>query len=360
MRRLILCLLTVASIQIFSCSSSEEKIYPSRENITESVYASGSIRARYQYQAYLNAIGTVQEVFMEEGDSVEVGTPILVIANESTRVNRELAELNRTYADRQANQNRLKDLEMNISYTKNKLTNDSLLWARQERLRSQGIGSSIELEQRQLAYENSLTAYETALLKFEDLKREIDFNERSAAKNLSISKALESDLVLKSEVKGILYSLLKEKGEMVNNQTPLAIIGSGEEYILEMLVDEYDIAKIKRGQKILVNMDSYRGEVFEAVVSKINPIMDERNKTFLVEGVFVSGPSVLYPNLSLEANIIIESKENTLLIPRSYILNERFVITSSGDTVEVVLGMKDFQKAEILEGVDPKTALVKP
>lgn len=297
---------------------------------------------------------------MEEGDSVEVGTPILVIANESTRVNRELAELNRTYADRQANQNRLKDLEMNISYTKNKLTNDSLLWARQERLRSQGIGSSIELEQRQLAYENSLTAYETALLKFEDLKREIDFNERSAAKNLSISKALESDLVLKSEVKGILYSLLKEKGEMVNNQTPLAIIGSGEEYILEMLVDEYDIAKIKRGQKILVNMDSYRGEVFEAVVSKINPIMDERNKTFLVEGVFVSGPSVLYPNLSLEANIIIESKENTLLIPRSYILNERFVITSSGDTVEVVLGMKDFQKAEILEGVDPKTALVKP
>lgn len=360
MRRLILCLLTVASIQIFSCSSSEEKIYPSRENITESVYASGSIRARYQYQAYLNAIGTVQEVFMEEGDSVEVGTPILVIANESTRVNRELAELNRTYADRQANQNRLKDLEMNISYTKNKLTNDSLLWARQERLRSQGIGSSVELEQRQLAYENSLTAYETALLKFEDLKREIDFNERSAAKNLSISKALESDLVLKSEVKGILYSLLKEKGEMVNNQTPLAIIGSGEEYILEMLVDEYDIAKIKRGQKILVNMDSYRGEVFEAVVSKINPIMDERNKTFLVEGVFVSGPSVLYPNLSLEANIIIESKENTLLIPRSYILNERFVITSSGDTVEVVLGMKDFQKAEILEGIDPKTALVKP
>ncbi|PRY88079.1 efflux RND transporter periplasmic adaptor subunit [Mongoliibacter ruber] len=360
MRLLILCLLTVASIQIFSCSSSEEKIYPSRENITESVYASGSIRARYQYQAYLNAIGTVQEVFLEEGDSVEVGTPILVIANESTRVNRELAELNRTYADRQANQNRLKDLEMNISYTKNKLTNDSLLLARQERLRSQGIGSSIELEQRQLAYENSLTAYETALLKFEDLKREIDFNERSAAKNLSISKALESDLVLKSEVKGILYSLLKEKGEMVNNQTPLAIIGSGEEYTLEMLVDEYDIAKIKGGQKILVNMDSYRGEVFEAVVSKINPIMDERNKTFLVEGVFVSGPSVLYPNLSLEANIIIESKENTLLIPRSYILNERFVITSSGDTVEVVLGMKDFQKAEILEGVDPKTALVKP
>lgn len=345
---------------LWSCSSSEEKIYPSREGVSESIYASGTIRSKNQYQAYLNATGTVQEIFLQEGDSVEVGTPILAIFNESARVNRELAELNRAYSDIQANQNRLKDLEVNINLAKNKMANDSLLWVRQRRLKDQGIGSSLEFEQRELAYQNSRTSYETSVLRYNELKREIEFNERSASKNLAISRALESDLVLKSEVKGLVYSILKEKGEMVNAQTPLAILGSGEEFVLEMLVDEYDISKVKKGQKILVNMDSYRGEIFEAVVSKINPIMDERNKTFLVEGVFVEQPSVLYPNLSLEANIIIQVKDDVLMIPRSFLLNESYVLSADRDTIKVEVGIKDFQKVEIISGIDENMALIKP
>jgi HlyD family secretion protein len=50
---------------------------------------------------------------------------------------------------------------------------------------------------------------------------------------------------LKSEVNGRIYALLKEKGEMVNAQTPLAVLGSADEFVLEMQVDEYDIVKVK-------------------------------------------------------------------------------------------------------------------
>lgn len=345
---------------LFSCGPSEETILPTRENISESVYASGLIRSRYQYQAYANANGTVQEIFVDEGDTVEVGTPILSISNEAARLNRENAELNRAYADRQANQTRLNDLEMSIAFSKTKYENDSLLLERQKRLRDQGIGTAVELEQRQLEYDNSKTAYETSRLRYQDLKREIDFNERSASKNLAISKALESDLVLKSEIKGRVYAILKEKGEMVNAQTPLAVVGSATEYILEMQVDEYDIVNVKRGQRILISMDSYRGQTFEGIVSKVNPIMDEQSKSFTVEGIFVDEPKVLYPNLTLEANIIIQTSENTLTVPRSYLVNDKFVINSNGDTVSVQLGIKDYQKAEILDGVDENTQLTKP
>lgn len=353
----LLCLILVL---IFSCSPSEDRVFPQRENITESVYASGLIRARYQYQAFANANGIIQELFVEEGDTVKIGTPILAIFNESARLNRESAELNRAYADRQANQTRLRDLEMSIDYSKTKYQNDSLLLERQKRLRGQGIGTAVDLEQRQLVFDNSKTAYEGSKLRYQDLKREIDYNERSASKNLSISKALESDLVLKSEVDGKVYALLKEKGEMVNAQTPLAVIGSDREFILEMQVDEYDIVKIQRGQKILVSMDSYRGEVFEAIVTKVNPLMDERSKSFTVEGVFITEPPVLYPNLTLEANIVIQAKENALILPRPFILNEKYVITTDGDTIEVQLGLKDYQKAEIISGIDEKTEVVKP
>lgn len=56
---------------------------------------------------------------------------------------------------------------------------------------------------------------------------------------------------------------------MVTPQTPLAVIGDATVFILEMQIEEYDIAKIKLGQIVLLTMDSYKEEVFEASVSKI-------------------------------------------------------------------------------------------
>jgi len=352
--------LSFIAVFTFSCQSSEETIFPKRESISESVYASGLIKAKYQYQAFANANGIIQEVFVSEGDTVKIGSPILAIYNETARLNRENAELTRAYADRKANQAKLRDLENNIENAQNKWRNDSLLFERQKRLREQGVGSEVDLEQRQLAFENSRNAYHSSKLIYQDVRRDIEYNEKSAIKNLSISKALESDLILKSEIDGRVYDLLKEKGEMVNAQTPLAVLGSADEFLLEMQVDEYDIVKVKQGQKIVVTMDSYRGQTFEAKVSKINPLMNEASKSFLVEGVFVNGPEVLYPNLTLEANIVIEVKEDALILPRSYIVNDAFVINAEGDTLAVKLGLRDLQKAEILEGIDEKTAVIKP
>jgi HlyD family secretion protein len=352
--------LGLTAVFIFSCETSHESVFPTRASISESVYASGLIRAQYQYQAFANANGIIQEIFVREGDTVDIGSPILVIYNETARLNRENAELARAFADRRANQTRLRDLENSIEFSMNKWKNDSLLYERQKRLREQGIGSSVDLEQRQLTYENSRNAYQKAKLSYQDVKREIEYNENSAGKNLSISKALESDLILKSEVNGKVYDLLKEKGEMVSAQTPLAILGSADQFILEMQVDEYDIVKVKIGQKIIVTMDSYRGETFEAKVSKINPLMNESSKSFVVEGIFVKAPPVLYPNLSLEANIVIEVKEDALILPRALIINDRFVINKNGDTLAVKLGLKDLQKAEIVEGIDEQTEVIKP
>lgn len=343
-----------------ACKPSAETTFPKVENISESVYASGLIKAKGQYEAFVNASGTVDDVFVKEGDTVMTGMPILSIYNESTRINRELAEVGREYADRRANQSKLRDLERAIDLAKNKLLNDSLLYARQQSLRNQGIGSAVELEQRKLNFENARTSYQNSLFRYQDLKREIDFNERNANKNLAITKALESELVLKSEMEGIIYSLLKEKGEMVTPQMPLAIIGSADEFYLEMKVDEFDIVKIRPGQAILVTMDSYRGQVFEASVTRIYPIMDEKSKTFTVEGTFKQAPPKLYPNLTLEANIVIQSKESSLTIPRAFLLKDSSVITVGGDTLSLKLGLMDYEKVEVLEGLDEKTEIIKP
>jgi hypothetical protein len=46
--------------------------------------------------------------------------------------------------------------------------------------------------------------------------------------------------------------------------------------------------------------------------------MDARSRTFKIEAHFLQVPVKLYPNLTAEANIIIQTKENTITIPKLF------------------------------------------
>jgi HlyD family secretion protein len=350
----------ILSLLFISCSNSIEEILPERRDISESVYASGKVVSKNQYEVIPNANGTIQEIFVSEGDTVEIGSPILTVMDASTLLNREMAALAKGFSERQQNMARLKELEINISLAKRRMENDSLLYVRQQNLYEKGIGTKIELEQRKLAWENSVSDYQTSLLSHQELERQITYNEKNASKNLELARAMESDLMVKSKIKGQVYALLKEKGEMVNAQTPVAVLGASDEFVLELQVDEYDIVRVEKNQKVKVSMDSYRSEVFDALITKINPMMDERSKSFIVEALFIDGPPRLYPNLTLEANIIIQVKEGALLVPSNYIMEDKFIISQAGDTLAVTLGIKNYQYTEILEGIDENTVLLKP
>ena len=345
---------------IFSCKSKVEKIKPTVESISESIYASGIIKSKNQYQAFATVNGIIENIFVTEGDSVKQGSPILLISNEAQRLNKDNAALASQFSDYNANKGKLKEAKLFIELAKNKMKNDSLLFVRQKNLWQQKIGSQVELEQRELGALNSKTSYLSAIEKYDELNRQLGFSSSQSKNNLLISNKLENDFTLKSEIDGTVYSLPKSKGDIVGLQTPLAVIGDAKHFVLEMQVDEYDILKIKKGLIVLVNLDSYKGKVFEATVTKINPIMNERSKTFVVEAEFIKQPEILYPNITFEASIVMNTKNNALLIPRNFILNDSIVMKSNGDKVIVKTGLKDYQKIEILSGISAEDELIKP
>jgi multidrug efflux pump subunit AcrA (membrane-fusion protein) len=345
---------------LVSCNTKTEKIKPSVSSISESIYASGIIKSKDQYQAFATVNGIIQNVYVSEGDTVSIGTPILSISNEAQKLNKENAELAEQFSDYNANQGKLNEAKLAIDLAKNKLKIDSAQFFRQKNLWQQQVGTKVDLEQKELAYQNSKNAYFSSQVKYDDLKRQLNFTSLQSKKNYLISSKQESDFTLKSEINGVVYDLFKLKGEIVGLQTPLAVIGDSKHFILEMQVDEYDIFKIRKGLTVLITMDSYKGQVFEAKVSKIYPIMNERSKTFLVEAEFDKQPETLYPNVTFEANIILQSKDKAILIPRNYLVNDSTVMKSNGDKVIVKTGLKDYQKIEILSGITADDELLKP
>lgn len=350
----------VITVFLISCKSKEEKINPVRENVTESVYASGIIKSGDQYQVFSPVNGLLLRQLVTEGDTISAGLPIFIVSNSTAQLQIDNAALASANAEPANNINKLNELQAGVSQANSKMKNDALLLQKQKNLWAEDIGTRNELEQRELAYKASKDAYDAAISRYKDLQRQIDFMSMQAKNNLKISKTQASDFTINSKITGKVYSVLKKPGEMVNTQTPIAVIGGTKSFIIELQVDEYDLVRIKPGQKVIVRMDSYKNKSFEAIITRIIPYMNERTRTFTAEAVFTSLPEVLYPNLSVEANIIIQTKENTLTIPRDYLNNDSTVFLEGKKKKKVQTGLMDYQKVEIISGLEASDVIFKP
>jgi HlyD family secretion protein len=352
-------ILVISSIFLLGCNYNTETTSPKAEDIVESVYASGIVKSQNQYEAFTKATGIVEMIFVKEGEPVKKGTPIFQIENINSTLSLENARLLSLANDYQLNRERLADAKNNVDYAQKKLANDSLLLARQQTLWRQNIGSKVELEQKELSFEEAKVNLKKALVAYENTNRQLKLSSDQSKNNLKIAQASDNDLTIRSEEDGYVYKINAEKGELVTSMAPLAVIGR-EDFIMELNVDEFDIVKIRNGQKIIVRMDSYKNQVFEAKVSFIYPMMDDRTRTFKVEAVFLKQPEKLYPNLTLEANIIIKEKKNVLTIPTNYLVNDSAVILEDGTIKTLKMGLKDYNITEVISGIDKNTKIKKP
>jgi HlyD family secretion protein len=347
---------------LISCKDKKESTQVTSSDITESVYASGKIKAIDQYYVYSTVNGVLQNIIVNVGDKISKGQTLLEIDNVTSELNTESARiaLDLSAENNRKGSDKLEEIELNVNMALEKLQLDSSLYFRQKKLWNQNIGTKVDFEQKQLAYNNSIVNYQTAQKRLSLLKTQLQNDFKRANVNYNINQKLFSDYSIKSAIDGKVYDILKDRGELVTPQTPLAVIGKADTFLLELAVDENDIIKINIGQKALVTMDSYKNEVFEAIVDKIYPIMNERSRTFIVEAHFVNSPNKLFPNLSAEANIIIQTKKNIITIPNNYIVDGKYVLVNSTEKREVKIGLKDYQKTEILEGLIENETIYKP
>ena len=120
------------------------------------------------------------------------------------------------------------------------------------------------------------------------------------------------------------------------------------------------MVRVQVGQKILVTMDSYKGQVFEASVLKIYPIMDVRSRTFKIEANFLNPPQKLYPNLTAEANIIIQTRNKVITIPRNYLIDNEYVLVNKVEKRKIKVGLSDYQNVEVLDGLNTNETIYLP
>jgi HlyD family secretion protein len=356
--RYYLSILFTLSIILISCKEKESGIKPIYRNITEAVYSTVTVKPHEIYTVFSSVNGILEASNLEEGKIVKKDEILVKIKNPQSKISSSNAKLNYEIIKQnyEGDATILQEIRGKINSANIKLKVDSLNFTRQKRLWSQNIGSLQSFEAMKLKYEVTVNEVKSLNNQYRRTQNELQKQVQQAKNNYQISNINQEDFIVKSKLDGTIYQVFKEKGESINTQSPIAIVGSTDSFLLYLMIDEVDITKVYEGQLIEIVLDAYLDRTFKAKLSRINPTKDEITHTFTVEAQFIESPSRLFNGLSGEANIIISTKQKILTLPTQYINEDQKVNTDNG-LVSVKTGMKTLKYTEIISGIDTSTII---
>lgn len=351
------------SLLIFSsCKDKFENTKPTIGVVTESVYASGVIKSENQYTVFSTVSGILKKIDVVVGQTILKNQLLFELVDDKAALNTKNARL--TYklsqTDNHYIQDKISEMQLKVQLAQEKLLVDKSLYDRNKRIKQYNIISEVDFEKVELAYKSSQLNVQTSQKQLLQLKSQLNFEQNKNNVLLQMGQISQNDYQIKSAFSGQLFDVLVKEGTLVSPQLPMAIIGQKNTFLLELEVDENDMPRIKLNQLVLITLDSYKNQVFDAKVNKIYPIMNQMSRTFKIEAHFVTLPPKLYPNLSVEANIIIQTKKNAITIPRNYLFKGDSIQINKKEKRKVKIGLSDYQKVEILEGLKAGEIIYKP
>ena len=159
-----------------------------------------------------------------------------------------------------------------------------------------------------------------------------------------------------------MYDILPKEGELVNTQIMVMEIGDVSHFEVELSVDETDVSLLKYNQQIVYVIDAYKDAVFKGNLVESYPRINQSNKTSKVMAtITLDAGTKIFSGMSVEANIIVAEKKNSMVIPREFLAEGNKVKKKGSEELTVITkGAEDLEFVEVLSGIDETTEIVKP
>jgi Cu(I)/Ag(I) efflux system membrane fusion protein len=195
----------------------------------------------------------------------------------------------------------------------------------------------------------------TAILEYKEARKAGQI--LSEDSNTVLPNSLLNSSVVRLRQLGLSDSQISEWGSSTRNPDEL-ILGSknGRAYIYSSIY-ESDIAYVKRGQKVILKIDSFPDKVFTGTIQSIDSILDEKNRTLRFRSFVSDRDNLLKPQMFGTIEISIPQKK-ALSIPKSAILNTgkhklayKKIASDQFTPIMVKTGMETDEFYEVLEGL---------
>ncbi|MFB9076304.1 efflux RND transporter periplasmic adaptor subunit [Flavobacterium procerum] len=362
MKRKFTAVLVLGISFLISCTNKQEEIKLQHQDITEMVFASGALEADDQYNLTAQTDGYLIEMNLEEGTIVRKEQVLAVIDNDQNIINSKSAvELHR-FASENAKSSApaLQEVEAAIEAAEVKVKLDQQQLERYKRLYESNSISRIEYDNANLMLTNSESVLNALKQKYRNqqiIAREQEVIRQYTSKT---GKVLEKQNRITSIRPGKVYMKKKQLGDYVRKGDVIAVIGNPDSIFARLNVDETGMAKLKIGQTVFIKLNTHVDEVYKAFVKQILPAFDEASRTFIVKAYFEKTPEFNITGTQLEANIVIRTKKNVLVIPRVYMnYDHKVMLKTDRKIVKVVPGIVSGEWVEIKKGLNAGQTIIK-
>lgn len=163
-------------------------------------------------------------------------------------------------------------------------------------------------------------------------------------------------------ISGQILRLDAEVGEVANPNQPLFTVGQPRPLEIVAEVNEEDIPLIEVGQEAFLRADAFPDQILDATLASITPKGDSVLKTYRVR-LALPEDTPLFIGMSVDVNIVIENREDRVLIPSTALSETQTVfVIEDGLTreVEVGLGLRGVVQVEVTSGLDDATQVIAP
>lgn len=362
-----------------------------KATIVEKVSASGAVQPVIEVKMSPEVSGEIIELVVEEGDSVSKGDYIMRLRPDNFMSALERAEAN--YNQQQANLAQTKSSRARANANFTRAEQD---FKRQKNLFSEKVISESDF---QLAQAN----FEIAKQDLESAKQTVNASEYIVkSSKATVDEARENLRLTRitAPMSGIVSKLDVELGETVLGTsqfqgTEVLRIADLSKMEVRVDVNENDIIRIKEGDKVIIDVDSYSymDKTFEGIVTQIaNTANDKISSDAVTEfevrirlinesySDLVKEKGIRYPfrpGMTASVDIITETKNDILTAPLASVttrsekdeeedddekkdsnededLKEIVFLMKDGKAVktEVTTGISDFDRIEILSGIE--------
>lgn len=356
-KTILLGLLTLAACQ------KTDSVQPQVKPLMEAVYASGFVVSDQEYQVFSQADGILKEVIKPEGTELKSGEGILVLESQQQDARYAIAQESYKLARKNAGKGSpvLIESENALRNVQSKFKLDSMNFVRFTNLIQQRATTQLEYDRAKLTFENSKNDLLTARKRLERAQNEMSLALQQAENQWKIAAEESGNYIVRSKLDGMVFRITKEKGELVRRGELIAVVGQKEKFHLELSVDELDVKRVKEGQKVIVKIEAYTGQLFHGVITKVYPLVDVRQQSLKVEASLEENLPGWFSGLAVEANIVVQQKDKALVISKSLLLPGDSLWMEDMDgkrKVKVKKGIETLEEVEILEGVTPDTKLI--
>ena len=341
-----------------------------------SVKTTGEVLANANLTTHVTTpvTGRVTQIFVSIGDHIADGKPLLEIR--STDIEQTEADLLQNENQVQADMKRdLLQVDTDLATSQAQVKLSESTYNRMKNLVDEKIASRADFEAAKTGFEkdkitvDALQRKRTATISLaadrlrlmtepSKLKLRMLGVADSAVEKVMKTHEVEPRVTVLAPETGVISERLVNVGELVDPTKPLLTIGDYHNVWIKADVYEKDLAKVKEGQPIELELDSFVGEKFRGKLDYVSSSLDpDNNRTLAVRAQVPNPDFKLKPKMFARMDILV-GEHRVLTIPKSAIQDAGtekvvYVPISGGKFIErqVKLGEESGDNVEVLAGL---------